>query len=51
MFSIIFCIALIAALAISLVDMMVEEVNESIINRLLSQTSKIVKRRKAQSIV
>ena len=51
MFSLIFCIALVATLAISLVDMVVEEVNESITDRVIAQTSKIIKRRKAKAIV
>lgn len=51
MFSLIFCIALIATLVISLIDMVVEEVNESTIDRVIAQTSKIIKRRKAKPLV
>lgn len=51
MFSVIFCTALVLTLIVSLVDMVVEEVNESIVDRIVGTTSKIVKRRKARALV
>lgn len=51
MFAIIFCSVLVLTLAVSLVDMVVEEVNESIVDRIVNTTSKIIKRRKARTLV
>jgi len=49
MFPVIFAIALFAVLAITLIDGIVEEVNESTIDRMVNTYTKLIKRRKAKN--